>query len=227
MDFYAINGAALAFLAGVVSSPHCVGMCGPLGCAAFSLRTNPQQAQFGLATYHLTRTFAYTCIGMLAGALGTGTTLLFDAPLTAAFPYVLVATFLIAGFRLDKYIPKPKVWHRCYFLFTSRIKRPPTWAKGLLLGAATPFLPCGPLYMIFIVCFSTGSALRGAEIAIGFAIGTIPLLWFAQSQYFSLSKHIPPNIRLWLQPGIACIASALVLWRTLATDGGFGNVLCH
>lgn len=226
MDFYAINGAAVAFLAGVFSSPHCVGMCGPLGCAAFSLRANLQHAQLGLATYHLIRCFAYACIGLLAGALGTGTLVLFDAPLTAAFPYVLIATFLVVGFRLDRYIPKPKVWHRLYFQFSRRIKQAPPWAQGWLLGAATPFLPCGPLYLIFIVCFSTGSALRGAEIAIGFAMGTIPLLWFAQSQYVFLSQRIPPKIRPWLQGGMACLASGLILWRTLAHDG-FTDVLCY
>lgn len=227
MDFYAINGAALAFLAGVINSPHCVGMCGPLGCAAFSLNGNPHHAQLGLATYHLTRSLAYACVGLLAGALGTGTLALFNLPLTAAFPYVLIATFLVVGFRLDRYIPKPKAWHRFYFYFTRRLRHAPTWAQGFLLGTATPFLPCGPLYMIFIICFSTGSALRGAEIAIGFAMGTIPLLWFAQSQYFSLSQRIPPKIRPWLQGGIACLASGLILWRTLANDGGMTDVLCY
>ena len=37
--------------------------------------------------------------------------------------------------------------------------------------------------MIFGHALFSGSALMGAEFAIGFSLGTLPLLWLAQSQF--------------------------------------------
>ena len=38
---------------------------------------------------------------------------------------------------------------------------------------ATPLLPCGPLYLMLGICTLTGSAARGASLALVFGLGTI------------------------------------------------------
>ena len=62
-----------AFVAGLVTSLHCVGMCGPLVCA---LVPGGAGAHGGLSTggalYHAGRMVSYGSIGALVGLLGAG-----------------------------------------------------------------------------------------------------------------------------------------------------------
>ena len=46
--------------------------------------------------------------------------------------------------------------------------------RGLGLGLATPFIPCGPLYLIIWVAAISGSALSGGTMLAMFGLGTIP-----------------------------------------------------
>lgn len=64
-----IDTTAAAFLAGLVTSLHCVGMCGPLACSWAVARSNSFVRD--TAIYHAARLFAYALVGALAGALGT------------------------------------------------------------------------------------------------------------------------------------------------------------
>ena len=98
------------------------------------------------------------------------------------------------------------------------------------LGVATPLLPCGPLYFLLSLALFAGSALRGAETLLAFGLGTVPLLWLAQSQFHWLQARLSP---LWLGRlrVTLALATALVIgWRLRATLGLAGpavdNFIC-
>ena len=59
-----------------------------------------------------------------------------------------------------------------------------------MLGAMSPLLPCGPLHALLGLSLLSSSPARGAELALGFALGTIPLLWVAQLGYHRLSLRL-------------------------------------
>ena len=89
---------------------------------------------------------------------------------------------------------------------------------GLALGALTPLLPCGPLYLLFGAALLTGSAARGAEFAFAFGLGTVPLLWLAQQQLRHLRKRVKPATLVRFQRSLAIAAACLIafrLWGTL------------
>ena len=68
-----IDTSAAAFLAGIVTSVHCVGMCGPLSCSwAISKSGSQGESSFlqSTALYHGGRLVSYGLAGALAGALG-------------------------------------------------------------------------------------------------------------------------------------------------------------
>lgn len=45
MEFAAVNSPAAAFVAGLVTSLHCAGMCGPLACGLMPVRGDRADAQ--------------------------------------------------------------------------------------------------------------------------------------------------------------------------------------
>ena len=61
-----------AFLFGLISSFHCVGMCGPIAMLLPVDRTNQAKKVTQILTYHFGRLTAYGSMGLLFGLLGKG-----------------------------------------------------------------------------------------------------------------------------------------------------------
>jgi len=171
---------AQVFAFGVLmSAGHCLGMCGPLVCAAsLPLRGSPVSA---LALYHAGRIASYALLGALLGALGSlmpagVNTLVWQAVLSllAAAALVWVALGLLEIFPLAS----PA--------FAGRVSRWLTRSVGgvagahgwqrLGLGAANGLLPCGPVYTIAVAALAAGGPLHGALAMAVFGAGTLPLL---------------------------------------------------
>jgi len=202
-----VNTPALAFFAGLLTSIHCVGMCGPIACSLTALKKD-ENSRIGAATaYHGGRLISYTAIGAMLGAIGAKPLEYFHHSSMSFFPWVLVAIFVAIAFGLEKKIPRPAFLKK----WTARLRLKALTISatrgGLVMGLATPLLPCAPLYIFFAACLTTGSAIQGAEFALAFAIGTVPLLWASQlgMQQLQLrlsrdSSSIPPRSFCPIQP---------------------------
>ena len=222
-----IDGVAAAFLIGLATSPHCALMCGPLGCAVLTAG-RPQAATLpAMAVYHATRLAAYATIGGLACGMGTAAEQAFSWPMARALPWVLVVLLVLFALRLDRWLPKPLWLSRWHGKIMSWARRTPTPVLGAFLGAATPLLPCGPLYIVFTVCIFAGSMVHGATLALAFGLGTLPLLWMAQTSLARWQiRFSPAHLRL-VQSAVALSAAGIVAWR--ASSGGLTwlEALCH
>src|SRR6266540_5998044 len=85
----------LAFVAGLVGSPHCLGMCGGI-VAALSMtgRLGPPRARLlSQLFYNLGRVSTYTLLGMGAGMIGSSLDLL--AVRSVAVWFFLAANILV------------------------------------------------------------------------------------------------------------------------------------
>ena len=102
-----IYNGKVAFIAGLVSSVHCVAMCGPLSCAFLSGNTNERSPHIILSSYHLSKLIGYIIVGALAGAFGGSLINLLHDSWLNYLPWVLVIFFLTIAFRLDRFYPKP------------------------------------------------------------------------------------------------------------------------
>lgn len=229
MDFNLISGASMAFLAGLATSPHCVGMCGPIGCAVLPMGKGEGfgSLQWASASYHLTRALAYAVVGALAGAVGSVLVDAFSLAPARVLPWILVAVLVAIALRIDRLVPKPRWWGRAYWRLSRHLRNLPRASVGAGLGVLTPLLPCGPLYMVFALALFSGSAVFGAEIGLGFALGTIPLLWLGQSGFFAYHGRMSPVALRWTQCVLALGAAGLVTWRMLASGGEWGEMFCH
>lgn len=222
-----IDTTAGAFVAGLVTSLHCVGMCGPLACAWATGRGGASSGFLrNTAAYHACKLVSYALVGAIAGAVGTLPVRLFQHGPGLLVPWLMVAMFAFVALGLERWLPKP--------LFLTRpMARVRGWAanrgglaRASLLGMATPLLPCGPLYLMFGLALANGSALRGAEFAAAFGLGTLPLLLLAQSQLRLLNLRLTPVQMQRLQRGLALCATLVMVWRLRDTLTGAAEVSC-
>lgn len=212
------NGGT-ALVAGLVTSVHCVAMCGPLSCAFMPQRANEASPQFILMVYHSAKLLSYLIVGALAGAFGSVILGAVQASWLNYLPWFLVFFFIAVAFRLDRFFPKPVWLGKSYQACTARIQQCGKPLAAGMIGFASPLLPCGPLYMIFGLALFTGSAIEGAEFAVGFGLGTLPLLWLAQSQFMRVRKFAGPRLLQTVQRVTAGIAALVVMWRLRSTLG--------
>lgn len=230
MELAAVNSPAAAFIAGLVTSLHCVGMCGPLACSLMPVRGDRADAQTVSTVYHVTRLAGYSVLGALAGGVGRAPLLWISQSALRWLPWMLVLFFVALALRWDRHLPKLAALGRVTWKLQAWLRGRSRVQAAAALGFATPLLPCGPLYFLLALALLAGSALRGVEVMLAFGLGTVPLLWLAQSQFHWVRQKLSP---LWLGRIRATLAltTALVIgWRLRATLGFAGpdplNFVC-
>ncbi|MDD3179374.1 MAG: sulfite exporter TauE/SafE family protein [Opitutaceae bacterium] len=228
----AFNSPAAALAAGLVTSLHCVGMCGPLACA---LMPGPQDRADGQAVstvYHLTRMAGYVVLGAAAGGVGSVPLSYLSGATLRYLPWLLVFFFVAVAVRFDQRLPRVPWLGRIYGWLGQKIRGRSRLQGATILGFFSPVLPCGPLYLLVAFALMSGSALKGAETLLLFALGTVPLLWFAQTNYHWLRVRLGP---VWLartQSVMALMVAVGLAWRLRATLGFDGPSIdsflcCH
>jgi len=218
-----IDTTASAFLAGLVTSLHCVVMCGPIAC---TWAIGSKHLMRDTALYHGSRLFSYTVIGTIAGAIGTMPLNWFHQGGGLVLPWLLVLVFFGVALGLDRWIPKPVFLSRPVARLKLWSQKISSAARASLLGAATPLLPCGPLYLMFALAMANGSAAKGGQFAAAFGFGTLPLLWLAQTQMSLLNVRLGPGTTRWVQRGLAFSAAVIMAWRLRGTLVGEAQPTC-
>ena len=212
-----VDSISAAFIAGLVTSLHCVGMCGPLACSSSKV-----------GVYHGTRIAAYGIVGALAGWIGTLPVWWLEKRSVAVLPWLLVIALAVVGIGLDAWIPKPKFLSMPMARIRLGITKMGANARAAALGLATPLLPCGPLYLMFGLSMANGSAASGAEFSVAFGLGTLPLLAMAQMGLQRAGITLSPVGMKRLQRGLALIAAVTLAWRLRGTlFGGPGGCCCE
>ncbi len=214
-----ITGPGTALLAGLVTSLHCAGMCGPLACALMPAARDDSDPQTVATAYHLTRLAAYTALGALAGGVGRLPLTLLNAGALRYLPWLLVLFFVAIALRLDQRLPRWPLLGRAYAALLARFRSGSRVRAAAALGLATPLLPCGPLYFVLSLALLAGSALHGAETLLAFGLGTVPLLWLAQANFHWLRQRLGPRALARAQTGLALAIAALLVWRLRGTLG--------
>ena len=176
-----------AFLAGLLGSGHCFGMCGGIAGSLGALSGGGigQRALIGPALqFNLGRLTGYACLGALAaGVMGmAGEISSFSAyglwlrGITAMLVAVIGLNFLFSWRGLS-FIEKggAAIWRKIMPLAT-KISQRHDWIGRALLGMCWGFLPCGLVYTVLITAASTGNAISGALTMFAFGAGTAPAM---------------------------------------------------
>jgi sulfite exporter TauE/SafE len=207
-----------SFLFGAANSLHCACMCGPLALAVHGGTGGALAHQFG-------RAVAYGLLGVALGGAGTafGTREL-AAP--AAWVAFALAAGLVAlatvGERGSLRIPGLGALLQRALAGTRSL---PPAARALLLGAATPLLPCGLLWSACAGAAVAGSPIAGGEVMLGFALGSLPLLLLAQTLLPGFARRFGPRTLAVVQRSAMLLAAGVLVWRGLAA--AHGASCCH
>jgi sulfite exporter TauE/SafE len=148
MELAAVNSPATAFVAGLITSLHCAGMCGPLACALMPARGDPSDPSTVSTVYHVTRLTGYMVLGAVAGGLGRMPLTWVTGSALRWLPWILVLYFVAMALRWDRFLPKPAILGKFSLRLTAWIRGRSRVQAAAALGFATPLLPCGPLYFL-------------------------------------------------------------------------------
>ncbi|WP_097025705.1 sulfite exporter TauE/SafE family protein [Clostridium peptidivorans] len=164
---------AVLFAVGVLTSIHCVGMCGGimLSQSLSKESKNKFEAIQPALLYNLGRVLSYTILGGIIGALGS----VFSISITAkaglqifAGIFMIMMGFNMAGFSAFRKFNIKLPHISC----KTKNKSGSPFIVGILNG----LMPCGPLQTMQLFALGTGSAFKGSLSMFMFAIGTVPLM---------------------------------------------------
>lgn len=222
LDPHTISSPLTAFTAGLVTSIHCIGMCGPLALFLAPKADDPAGTHAALGLYHSLRIVGYALIGAALGWFGQMGLDAFNATPVRFFPWALVLFFILVAVGADHWLPRPAFLNRWMMKVGARLRKLPRMGAAAGLGVVTPFLPCGPLYLVFGIALVSGSVMTGAEFLFAFGLGTLPLLYLGQTQFFRLRGRVSALWMMRLQRVVALSMAVLIAWRLRGTFGGVG-----
>lgn len=172
------------FVASLIGSVHCAGMCGPFVAVAVGNLQQRGHAAQQLA-YHGARLLTYSLLGAAAGALGAvldlgGAMAGVQRLAAVAAGALMIAIGVITALRyFGVHFAPAKLpgWAQAGLAAGHRAAARLTPVKrAAAIGLLTVLLPCGWLYAFVITAAGTGSPLSGAATMAAFWAGTTPLL---------------------------------------------------
>ena len=175
-------GYGILFVVGLVSSLHCIAMCGGINlslCVSykFDKEDNSKFSKFIPSfLYNLGRVISYTIIGGIVGALGSVISISISGRATVAI--IAGAFMIIMGLNMMNIFPwLRKLNPRIPKLFARKINSTKKDKGPFVVGLLNGLMPCGPLQAMQIYALGTGSFLTGALSMFMFSLGTVPLLF--------------------------------------------------
>jgi sulfite exporter TauE/SafE/plastocyanin domain-containing protein len=183
-------GYGMLFVIGLVTSVHCVAMCGGINLSQCipALGFPPGSpgpggpgirpgVLFPSILYNAGRVVSYTAVGIAVGALGSVFTL--TGAMQGMVQLAAGVFMVIMGINMLGLFPglrrfNPRIPGICAKKFAAEkaVRKNP-----LIVGLLNGLMPCGPLQAMQIYALSTGSPLRGGISMFLFSMGTVPLMF--------------------------------------------------
>ncbi|MDR2615948.1 MAG: sulfite exporter TauE/SafE family protein, partial [Oscillospiraceae bacterium] len=174
-------GYGMLFVIGLLTSVHCVAMCGGINLSQSLGGTDGGDGgklaawRPGLL-YNLGRVASYTIVGGVVGALGavfTPTGAFRGAVQLIAGAFMIIMGINMLGIfpGLRRLAPRlPRGLSKRLGASADRSNSP------LIVGLLNGLMPCGPLQAMQLYALSAGGAAKGAFSMLLFALGTVPLM---------------------------------------------------
>jgi sulfite exporter TauE/SafE/copper chaperone CopZ len=176
-------GYGMLFLIGVLTSVHCVAMCGGIclsQCVPQKSDSTVKESKFSAMRpsllYNLGRVISYTAIGGIVGAIGSVVS--FSGTMKGIVQILAGVFMVIMGLNMLNIFPWLRKFNpRMPKIFAKKIYAQKRSNSPLYIGMLNGLMPCGPLQAMQLYALSTGSPLKGAIAMFLFSIGTVPLMF--------------------------------------------------
>ena len=187
------------FVLGLITSTHCLGMCGGILLSQTTDASNLADAAakrskrgiWASLAYNGGRVASYTLVGAIFGALGA----VISYTMTVKSMVFTIAGILVAmiGIQMWGIIPgvrrlSPDLPSFCKL---PEKQKKHLYGKPLIIGLLTGIMPCGAMSAMWMYAMSTGSAGTGAVSMLLFSLGTVPLMFiFGAVNAFISQRYI-------------------------------------
>jgi sulfite exporter TauE/SafE len=200
----------LAFMAGILGSGHCVGMCGSLVSACFVRMGEAGKGVVPAVAYHGARVSVYVLVGFIAAGLGlalvsTGIV----GKVQGILQIVAGLVVILLGLDILGWLPRRlpllgmpmRSFGKYYFAAAS---------KGAVRGAAVAglmngLMPCALTLAVAVKATAAPEIWQGGALMLAFGLGTLPSMLFVS---FVLGR-LGAQARGWLLKGAAMVVIAL------------------
>ncbi len=173
-------GYGMLFVIGLLTSTHCVAMCGGINLSQCVPRQTWAGGRISSLTpailYNSGRVISYTVIGGIVGALGSAVSFSntgkgFIAAVAGIFMVIMGLNMLNIFPWLRRFNPRmPKI-------FAVKINEQKSSNRPFYVGLLNGLMPCGPLQAMQLFALSTGDPSKGALSMLLFSLGTVPLMF--------------------------------------------------
>lgn len=168
-----------ALILGLISSLHCIGMCGPIAMMLPVDRNNPTKKTLQILLYHAGRITAYASLGMVFGLLGKGLYLAgMQQWLSILAGVIMILIAMVPERIFAKYnFSKPiyKIISKVKTGLGSQFRKKGNKAL-FLAGLLNGYLPCALVYAALFGAIAMQSEIYGVAYMVLYGIGTIPLM---------------------------------------------------
>lgn len=209
-----------ALLFGLLSSLHCIGMCGPIALMLPVHRDSLTVKMAKTINYHLGRIFSYSLLGGLFALFGKG---FFIAGLQQKFAIVIGLLMILYSI-----LPVGKWEHMAFLrplhsvtilikgIFAKQLKKNSLYGM-FIIGIANGLLPCAMVYIALFGATATQEPALGMLYMALFGVGTIPLM--SGVVYFSQAISVTVRSKiLKILPVLIVVLGALFIVRGLGLD---------
>jgi len=170
------------FCGGLLSSAHCIGMCGGFACAVGARKQSLWPSLLRQLVYSSGRVFTYAFLGTLGGFAGFFLSQYESALFTAQQVFSIVAGVLmlligasVLGLLRFNWLLKSGCGSTLTPIFRHFLNLR-GWRGLFMAGLANGFLPCGLVYAFLAMAVATSDAIRGGLLMIAFGLGTVPAM---------------------------------------------------
>ncbi|HHV51125.1 MAG TPA: heavy metal transporter [Clostridiales bacterium] len=183
------TGYGMLFVIGLLTSLHCVAMCGGINLSQSvpqSIGNSVKSPLIPSLLYNAGRVVSYTLVGGIVGAAGS--VISFSGAMKGAVQIAAGIFMVIMGLNMLNLFPAlKKLTPRIPNFFASEISRGRHSKAPFVVGLLNGLMPCGPLQAMQLYALSTGSLIKGAISMLIFSLGTVPLMFGlgALSSYLS------------------------------------------
>lgn len=211
-------GYVAIFVVGLLTSVHCVAMCGGINISQ-SISKSGKKSVMPSLSYNVGRVISYTVVGFIVGGIGSVFKM---SNFMQGVVMLFAATFMIImGLNLLNVIPSLR---NVSLILPKSLRNINRTNKGpFIVGLLNGLMPCGPLQAMQLYALSTGSPLEGALSMFLFSVGTLPLMFLVGALSSVLtSKYTKYFLKI---SGIIVIVLGIGMFNSGLGNLGFTGVL--
>ena len=201
-------GYGMLFVIGLITSVHCIAMCGGINLSQCLPQKSQEAAQdtgklaaFRPAlAYNMGRVVSYTAVGFVLGLvgflIGGGSEVGLSTFLQGILKILAGVFMVVMGINMLGLFP----WLRKFtirmpkFLAKKVGERKAHATRPFIVGILNGFMPCGPLQSMWIVALASGNPFSGALSMFLFSLGTVPLMLGLGSIVAALGKKFTDKV---------------------------------